>query len=99
MSQAAVVHAPESTEILGTERGKAGMWLFLVSDALTFGCLLAAYGALRIGSSDWPVPSSILNVPLTAVNTFILIVSSVTMVLALSAIKRGDQKGLQKFLL
>ena len=99
MSHAAVAHAPESTEVFGTARGKVGMWLFLVSDALTFGCLLAAYGAMRIGSADWPVPSSILNVPLTAVNTFILICSSVTMVLGLSAIKRGDQKGLQKWLL
>ena len=100
MSEAVIAHhAPETTEVLGTERGKAGMWLFLVSDALTFGCLLAAYGAMRIGTPTWPIPSSILNVPLTALNTFILICSSVTMVMALSAIKRGDQQGLQKFLL
>ncbi len=84
---------------MGTIRGKVGMWLFLVSDALTFGGLLCAYGALRIGSPDWPVPSEVLNVPLTAFNTFVLVVSSLTMVKALSAIKRGDVKGLQKFLL
>jgi len=89
----------ESTELMGTIRGKVGMWLFLVSDALTFGGLLCAYGALRIGSSDWPVPSEVLNVPLTAFNTFVLICSSLTMVKALSAIKHGDVKGLRKFLL
>ena len=89
----------ESTEIMGAPRGKVGMWLFLVSDALTFGALLCAYGAMRIGSPDWPVPASILNIPLTALNTFILICSSVTMVLALSGIRRGDVKKLQKFLL
>jgi cytochrome c oxidase subunit 3 len=88
-----------SPELAGTVRGKVGMWLFLVSDALTFGGLLCAYGALRMGSSDWPVPSSVLDVPLTAFNTFVLICSSVTMVKALSAIKHGDVKGLQKFLL
>ena len=75
------------------------MWLFLVSDALTFGALLCAYGAVRIGSADWPVPSSVLDVPLTAFNTFVLICSSVTMVKGLSAIRHGNVKALQKFLL
>src|SRR5204862_8256348 len=89
----------ESSELTGTVRGKVGMWLFLVSDALTFGGLLCAYGALRMGSADWPVPSTVLDVPLTAFNTFVLICSSVTMVKALSAIRHGDVKGLQKFLL
>jgi len=46
----------------------------------------------------WPVPSSILGVPLTALNTFILICSSVTMVKAVSAIQKGDVAGLKKFL-
>ena len=88
-----------SPETAGTARGKVGMWLFLISDALTFGSLLCAYGALRMGSSDWPVPSQVLDVPLTAFNTFVLICSSVTMVKALSAIRHGDVKGLQKFIL
>jgi cytochrome c oxidase subunit III len=88
-----------SSDFVGTARGKVGMWLFLVSDALTFGGLLCAYGASRMGSSDWPVPSQVLDIPLTAVNTFILIISSVTMVKALSAIRHGNVKGLQKFLL
>ena|SRR5438132_620779 len=88
-----------SSDLIGTVRGKVGMWLFLVSDSLTFGGLLCAYGALRMGSTDWPVPSQVLDIPLTAVNTFILICSSVTMVKALSAIRHGNVKGLQKFLL
>lgn len=100
MDHAIAAHGPiESTEIMGTVRGKVGMWLFLASDAITFGALLAAYGAMRIGSPDWPVPGQILDIPLTALNTFILICSSVTMVKALSAIRHGDLKGLQKFLL
>jgi heme/copper-type cytochrome/quinol oxidase subunit 3 len=93
-----VITLDTSPELIGTARGKVGMWLFLVSDALTFGALLCAYGATRMGSTDWPVPSQVLDVPLTAFNTFVLIISSVTMVKALSAIRHGDLKGLQKFL-
>src|SRR6266487_392672 len=62
--------------------GKLMMWVFLCSDAMSFAGLLAAYGAVRLGSSDWPVPATHLGVPLTALNTFILICSSVTMIQA-----------------
>ena len=100
MDQAIAMQAPaESSDLMGTVRGKVGMWLFLASDALTFGALLALYGSMRMGSADWPVPSHILDVPLTAVNTFILICSSVTMVKALSAIRHGNLRGLQNFLI
>lgn len=100
MDHTLTMHGPaESSELMGTERGKVGMWLFLVSDAITFGILLVVYGAMRIGLPDWPVPSHILGIPLTAFNTFVLICSSVTMVKALSAVRHGDQAGLKKFLL
>src|SRR5258708_7857121 len=62
-----------SPEFMGTVRGKVGMWLFLLSDALTFGGLLCAYGALPIGSSDCPLPPHALPSPLPALNTFVLI--------------------------
>lgn len=99
MNSSATLHHAESTDVMGTLRGKVGMWLFLVSDALTFGALLASYGAMRWGDPNWPVPGHILNIPLTALNTFILICSSVTMVKALSAVRHGDIAGLKKFLL
>jgi cytochrome c oxidase subunit 3 len=88
-----------SSDFIGTVRGKVGMWLFLVSDSLTFGGLLCAYGALRMGSPDWPVPSTVLDIPLTAFNTFVLVCSSVTMVKALSAIRQGNVQRMRKFLL
>jgi len=79
--------------------GKLMMWVFLCSDAMSFAGLLAAYGAVRVSSQDWPVPAHVLDVPLTAFNTFVLICSSVSMVWGLSAIKRGDRKGLIRWLL
>lgn len=72
--------------------GKVGMWIFLVTDAMTFGGLLLAYGILRIGNTEWPLPSSILGIPFTGVMTFVLILSSVTMVQALDAAKHGQRK-------
>jgi heme/copper-type cytochrome/quinol oxidase subunit 3 len=75
------------------------MWAFLAGDAMTFGTLLAGYGAVRAGSVDWPVPSSVLGIPLTGFMTFLLICSSVTMVKGLSAIKHNNPKGMRNFLL
>ncbi len=101
MSDAAVLHAavePAESPLTPESWGKLGMWMFLLGDAMSFGALLAGYGALRFGSTDWPVPSGVLGVGLTAVMTFLLICSSVTMVLALAAIQRGDMAGFKKFL-
>jgi heme/copper-type cytochrome/quinol oxidase subunit 3 len=75
------------------------MWIFLAADAMSFGGLLAGYGALRYGDPTWPQPSSILGISLTAFMTFLLICSSVTMVEALASIRQGNQAGLRKFLL
>ena len=79
--------------------GKLGMWIFLVGDAMSFGGLLAGYGAIRYGSVDWPIPRHVLGISLTAFMTFLLICSSVTMVKALEAIRKGSQRGLQVFLM
>jgi heme/copper-type cytochrome/quinol oxidase subunit 3 len=95
MSQAATLsHADAFEAPLTPGWGKLMMWFFLCSDAMSFAGLLAAYAAVRMGDPNWPVPGEVVDVPLTALNTFILICSSVTMVKALSAILRGDRKGL-----
>jgi cytochrome c oxidase subunit 3 len=89
--------------------GKMMMWFFLVSDALTFGGLLTAYGVIRHGTATpWPVGEQVFEAlpflhgsyPLiyVALMTFILIVSSVTMVLAVEAGHRLDKKGVIKWL-
>jgi heme/copper-type cytochrome/quinol oxidase subunit 3 len=79
---------------------KLGMWVFLLSEVMFFTSLIGSYIILRFAHPDhWTEPGVVLNVPLTAVNTFFLICSSVTMVKAFAAIQQGDQKGLQRWLL
>jgi heme/copper-type cytochrome/quinol oxidase subunit 3 len=89
---------PAESPITPESWGKLGMWTFLAADAMTFGGLLAAYGALRAGDPTWPVPSHILGIWLTAGMTFLLICSSVSMVESLAAIRGGDQQKLRTYL-
>ena len=103
MSQvAALDHAyqvePAESPLTPESWGKLGMWVFLAGDAMSFGGLICGYAALRFNDPSWPVPSTFLGVPFTAVMTFLLICSSVTMVKSLEAIKRGDRAGLRRFL-
>jgi heme/copper-type cytochrome/quinol oxidase subunit 3 len=95
------MHAVEPAESPLTPEswGKLGMWIFLAGDAMSFGALLAGYGALRAGSLDWPDPTKVLGINLTAAMTFLLICSSVTMVKGLSAIRHGNAKGMRNYLL
>ena len=79
--------------------GKLGMWVFLAGDAVGFGTLLAAYGALRAGSVDWPNPAQVLGIQLTALMTFLLICSSVTMVKALENLQASNLPRAKMFLL
>jgi cytochrome c oxidase subunit 3 len=89
--------------------GKLMMWYFLMSDAFTFGALLISYGTIRFMSTSWPDANEVfhafpfmghMNLPLVFVSlmTFILIMSSVTMVLAVHAGHMRDQKGVVKWL-
>jgi len=85
---------------IGVDTRKLGMWVFLASEIMFFSGLIGSYIVLRFANLEvWPVPSSVLNIPLTAVNTFILICSSATLVLGLSSIQRGYKEGLQVGLL
>ena len=95
---AATVHSavhsavePAETPLTPQSWGKLGMWVFLAGDAVGFGTLLAGYGAMRGTSADWPNPYEVLGINLTAIMTFLLICSSVTMVKGLEWLGRGDR--------
>jgi cytochrome c oxidase subunit 3 len=93
------------------EYGKLMMWYFLMSDAFTFGAFLISYGTIRFSSNGWPDPNEVfrsyplaaegVNAPLVFVSimTFILIMSSVTMVLAVHAGHKMDKKAVVKNLI
>lgn len=83
----------------GASHGKVGMWIFLVTDALTFSGLLLGYGILRAKTPDWPVPSKYLGISISSIATFLLICSSVTMVLAQAAGEVRDTKKMLRYLL
>jgi cytochrome c oxidase subunit 3 len=91
------------------EYGKLMMWYFLMSDAFTFGAFLIAYGTTRFSSNGWPDPNHVFSsfpgaghahMPLVFVSvmTFILIMSSVTMVMAVGAGHSNDRKAVLKWL-
>jgi cytochrome c oxidase subunit 3 len=65
---------------------KLGMWLFIISDALTFSAILIAYSYVRVASPDWPTPFHFWpSIVVSTVMTFCLLTSSITMVMAVSA--------------
>ena len=77
------------------------MWLFLTSDCMFFGTLIATYMTYRNRSIDLlmpPYPNEIFDIPYTSVSAFVLLMSSLTMVLALAAIQRGNHRGLRIWL-
>ncbi len=80
--------------VTGVTNSKLGVWCFLASEIMLFGGLFSAYIMLRTGSMDWPHGSTILNVPLATLNTLVLIVSSVTMVMAWASL---ELKNLAKY--
>ncbi len=90
--------APQGS--VGVHTQKLGMWVFLASEVMFFTALIGSYIILRWGTTaEWPEPRTVLAIPATALNTFILICSSVSMVKAYAAATRDDQAGLKRWLL
>jgi cytochrome c oxidase subunit 3 len=78
---------------------KLGMWLFIVSDAITFASLIMAYSYVRVASVNWPRPfafwPSIIN---AVVMTIVLLTSSITVVMAVRASKMGQRRTTARWL-
>jgi cytochrome c oxidase subunit 3 len=91
MAHAVVDEKSPYTMGLPINNGKLAMWLFLVTEIMFFTGLIGTYLVLRMGSREWATPHQVhVTEWMGAVNTFVLICSSLTVVLAHSAIAKGD---------
>jgi len=82
---------------VGMDNRKIGVWLFIASEVIFFAGLISAY-LLYVQGGRVEKPVHAMSVPLVGLNTFILIVSSLMMVLAFASVQRGSQRGLRLFL-
>jgi len=96
LSEAATTEHPTNT---GISHNKLAMWVFLGSECLLFGALISTYLLYRNEFHTGPAPGDIFDIPFTSVSSFVLLMSSLTMVLALSALKRGDIRNNRLWLL
>src|SRR5258708_39373880 len=79
---------------------KLGMWLFIVSDSLTFSVLLFAYSSLRLATPDWPRPFPFSpSIIFSTIMTVVLLASSLTMVFGVAAAARGNRPATVKWIL
>ena len=83
----------------GVSNNKRLMWVFLVSECLLFGGLISTYLIYRSRFADGPAPGDIFDIPFTSVSSFVLLMSSLTMVLSLSSLQRGDYRNTRLWLL
>ena len=83
----------------GLDNRKLAFWMFIGSECLLFGSLISTYLVYQGRSVVGPTPDEILDIPLTSVSTFVLLMSSLAMVLALAAVTRGDRRWSRVWLL
>ena len=88
-----VAHAAHPPTATGLSTFKVGFWVFLGSETLFFGSLISTYMVYKNESVIGPTTHEILNIPLTSVSTFVLLMSSLAMVLALDAVQRSWRNG------
>ena len=81
----------EHVNSTGVDNKKLMMWIFLGSDCLFFGSFIATYLVYRNRSLAGPYPNEILDIPITTVSTFVLLMSSLAMVMGLSYVQQGRQ--------
>ena len=91
----AAAHPVTST---GLSNEKIAMWAFLGSECLLFGALISTYLLYRGRSVVGPFPHDVYDIPYTSVSSFVLLMSSLTMVLALAAMQRKDQRRMRVWL-
>jgi heme/copper-type cytochrome/quinol oxidase subunit 3 len=88
----------EAHAIPGVLPGKVGVWWFLASEIMLFGGLITSFVVFRLGSVGWHAEAAHLSAPIGAVNTLILLTSSLTMVQAFARAEHGNERGLRTYL-
>lgn len=88
---AAVAHDDHHYTSTGLNSWKVGFWTFIGSECLFFASLISTYMVYKGRSVTGPFPSEILDIPLTSISTFVLLMSSLAMVLALDGVQRGSK--------
>lgn len=91
--------APEHHTSTGLDNTKMAMWAFLGSECLFFGSLISTYLLYRNGTGEGPTSEELYDIPYTSVSSFVLLMSSLTMVLALSSAQRKDERAMRAWLL
>ncbi|HUR76521.1 MAG TPA: cytochrome c oxidase subunit 3 [Acidimicrobiales bacterium] len=90
-------HHPQTNT--GVSNEKMAMWAFLGSECLLFGALISTFLLYKGRDTSGPTPDDVYDIPFTSVSSFVLLMSSLTMVLALAAIQRRDERRLRVWLL
>jgi heme/copper-type cytochrome/quinol oxidase subunit 3 len=94
LADTAVHHAEHGHHTsTGLSNNKLGMWLFLGSECLLFGGLISTYMIYRGRVGEGPRPGNVFDIPFTSVSSFVLLMSSLTMVLAVAAAQKRDDRG------
>ncbi len=91
-------HDPHATST-GLSHTKLAMWVFLGSECLLFGGLISTYLLYATRGNGRTLPADVFDIPFTSVSSFVLLMSSLTMVLALSAVTRGEAEAGRAWLL
>ncbi len=89
---AAIAHDDHHHTSTGLSSWKVGFWTFIGSECLFFATLISTYMVYKGRSVVGPYPQEILDIPLTSISTFVLLMSSLAMVLALDGVQRGSRK-------
>ena len=96
---AAIEQGEAHVTTTGLDHRKILMWVFLASDCLFFGALISTYMVYRSNVPVGPTPHELFDIPYTSVSAFVLLMSSLTMVLALAALQRGNTRQTRVWLL
>ncbi len=98
MAQATAHHGEHEPTTTGLNHRKMLMWAFLGSDCMFFGSLIATYLVYKNRSIAGPLPEDVFSIPVTTVSTFVLLMSSMSMVLAYAALTRNSMKAFRIWL-